>query len=340
MSRERISIIGAGSWGTTLGVILAHNNIEVFLHSVFDEHNRQMQRERQNRQFLKGVRFPPGLVVVSSLKEVLESKNIIIAVPVKFLRRVMRKLGKNYFKDKTFISVSKGLEISSFKRPSQIIKEEIRGQRIDIAVLSGPTIAHEVIKGIPTACVVASSDIRKARELQHLLSTPHFRVYAHTDVVGVELGGALKNIIAIACGMADGLGLGTNTKAALLTRGLVEIARLGKTLGARETTFHGISGLGDLVTTCFSSYSRNRFVGEQIGRGKRLKDILQKMNMVAEGVYTVKATYALSRRLGVDMPITREVYLILYRNKSPRKGVSDLMRRPLKVEDTCYRRKR
>ncbi len=332
--KEKVSIIGAGSWGTTLAVILAKKGITVELHSVFREHNISMLKTRQNKLFLKGIVFPSGLNVNLSLEKTLDNKIIILAIPVKFLRGVLRRVKRSgiSFKDKIFVSVAKGIEVNSLKRPSQIVKEELG--RVRITVLSGPTIAKEVVRGIPTAAVVASSDRKAAREVQRILNTTRFRVYYHYDIVGVEVAGALKNIIAIACGISDGLGFGTNTKASLLSRGLAEVIRLGKKMGADVETFRGISGLGDLATTCFSSYSRNRFVGEKIGKGKKLKDILRKMNMVAEGVNTVRSAYALSKKYKVDMPITKEVYYVLYKNKNPLSAVNDLMTRPLKAELT------
>jgi glycerol-3-phosphate dehydrogenase (NAD(P)+) len=328
---KKVSIIGAGSWGTTLGVVLSQKGINVVLHSFFKEENLCMQQKRENPFYLKGVKFPPLLEVNPSLKEVLKNKIIIIAVPVKFVRNVLKKIRKTgfSFKDKIFVSVSKGIEEKSLKRVSQIIKEELK---TSVAVLSGPTIAKEVLEGIPTTCIIASYDINLAKKLQVLFNTPTFRVYIHQDVIGVELGGALKNIIAIACGISDGLGFGTNTKAAIVNRGLVEISRLGRKLGAKVSTFWGLAGLGDLITTCFSSYSRNRFVGEEIGKGKKLKDILNDMKMIAEGVETVKSAYKLSKKFKIEMPITEEVYKVLYKNKPPEKAVKDLMTRPLKKE--------
>lgn len=329
---EKISIIGAGSWGTTLGVILSKKGVDVGLHSVFKEHNLAMRKDGENRLFLKGTKFPQYLKVLPCLKESLESKIIIIAVPVKFVRSVLKKIKRAgvSLEGKVFVSVSKGIEKKSLKRVSQIIEEELAVS--NIAVLSGPNIAKEVLNGIPTTSVIASNEQGIAKRLQQILSTPTFRVYYHKDVAGVELGGGLKNIIALACGISDGLGFGANTKAAIVTRGLVEITRLGEKLGAQSRTFWGISGLGDIVTTCFSPDSRNRFVGEQIGKGKALKDVLDKMNMVAEGVETVKSAVSLSKKLDVDMPITREVYAVLYKNKPAKKAVYDLMVRPLKLE--------
>lgn len=330
--KQKISIIGAGSWGTTLGIIFSKKGLAVQLHSVFRDHNLKMQRERENRLFLKGVKFPGRLEVASSLEEALKNKIVIIAIPVKFIPRTLKKIKKyKYFcKSNTFVSVSKGIEAKSLKRVSQLIERELSTS--NVAVLSGPNISHEVLKGIPSASILACKNKHIGKRLQFLFNTPTFRVYLHKDIAGVELGGALKNIIAISCGISDGLGFGTNTKAALVTRGLVEVTRLGEKLGASVSTFWGISGLGDLVTTCFSPYSRNRSVGEEIGRGKKLSDILRNMEMVAEGVETVKSVFRLSKELGVDMPIARQVYSVLYKGKSPKKAVADLMSRPLKTE--------
>jgi glycerol-3-phosphate dehydrogenase (NAD(P)+) len=226
--------------------------------------------------------------------------------------------------------VIKGIEVGSLKRVSEVIRDELGN--IKLAVLSGPTIACETVKGIPTTAVIASYDARLRNYLQNIFMTERFRIYTNEDVIGVELGGSLKNIIAIACGISDGLGFGTNTKAALLARGLVEISRLGQVMGAKAKTFSGLSGLGDLVTTCISPYSRNRFVGEQIGRGKSLTQIKSHMQMVAEGLTTTKSAYELSLKYKVDMPITREVYRVLYKNKPPLKAVNDLMARKRKEE--------
>jgi len=330
--KEKISIIGAGSWGTTLGVILSKKGVAVQLHSVFRDHNLKMQQERENKLFLKGVKFPPHLRVNSFLKEVLENEIIVIAIPVKFISGTLKKIKKckPSFKNTIFISVSKGIEAKSLKRVSQLIEKELKASKV--AVLSGPNIAKEVLKGVPSTSIIACKDKSVGKKLQLLFNTSTFRIYLHKDLVGVELGGALKNIIALSCGISDGLGFGTNTKAALATRGLAEITRLGEKLGANVSTFWGISGLGDLVTTCFSPHSRNRLVGEEIGKGKKLSEITQKMQMVAEGVETVKSAFRLSKKLNVDMPITRQVYAVLYQGKSPKKAVVDLMTRPLKAE--------
>jgi glycerol-3-phosphate dehydrogenase (NAD(P)+) len=330
--KEKISIIGAGSWGTTLAVYLAQKGVIVKLHSVFKQHNLQMQKKRENELFLKNVKFPSFLSVETSLKKILGEQIIVIAIPVKFVRKVLKKiarLGIN-LEDKIFVSVSKGIEVKTLKRVSEIIKEELDANHV--GVLSGPTIAKEVAKGIPTTAIIASEEEAIGKKLQGLFNSQIFRVYSHTDVVGVELAGALKNIIALACGISDGLGFGTNTKSALVTRGLVEIARIGKKLGAQPQTFWGISGLGDLITTCFSPHSRNRTVGEFIGKGKKLKSVIKEMDMVAEGVETVKSAHRITKELEVNMPIVEQVYKVLYKNKSAYRAVTDLMSRPAKKE--------
>ncbi len=331
--KEKITIIGAGSWGTTLGVIWARKGIAVQLYSIFDEHNAAMSRHRENRLFLKGTPFPDRLTVNPCLEDALSNRIIVFAVPVQFMRSAVERIKDadcRLSRQAVFVSVAKGIEGNTFCMPTRIISDELG--KVKVAALSGPTIAKEVLAGVPTACVLACRSHIEAANLQKLFSTEHFRVYSHRDITGVELGGALKNVVAIACGIADGLGLGTNTKAALMTRGLVEIARLGKVLGACVATFSGISGLGDLATTCFSPHSRNRFVGEQIGKGRKVESVLSGMKMVAEGVATAHATCLLARKLKVDMPITREVDSVLFRNKRPEKAVQALMARPLKSE--------
>jgi len=329
---NKISIIGAGSWGTTLAITLARSGKDVRLHSVFREHNLKMIEEKENRDFLSGAVFPDSLKIAETLKEALESDVIVIAIPVKYIRTALKPwkkanvdLGK-----KVFVSISKGIEAKSLKRVSQLVVEMLG--KVNVAVLSGPNIAKEVLRGVPSTAVIACKNKKLAAQLQVVFNTDNFRVYTHDDIAGVELAGALKNVIAIACGIADGMGFGTNTKAALLTRGLAEITRLGKKLGAKSDTFWGVSGLGDLATTCFSTDSRNRFVGQQIGKGKDIQEILSGMAMVAEGLETVKSAYMLSRKLKIEMPIACAVYEIVYKNKPLDKAVGDLMHRTLKPE--------
>jgi glycerol-3-phosphate dehydrogenase (NAD(P)+) len=277
--------------------------------------------------------MPRGIEITANLRKAVECRDLIIlVVPSQYARKVLFEIKKLRITDLpgVLVGATKGIEVGTLKRMSEVVKEEIGD--IKFAVLSGPTIAREVVNGIPTTAVLASKYKREAKRLQEIFMTERFRVYTNDDVVGVELGGSLKNIIAIACGISDGLGFGTNTKAALLARGMSEISRLGMAMGAKAATFNGLSGLGDLVTTCISPYSRNRFVGEQIGKGKCLKEIIAHMQMVAEGVPTTKSAYYLSLRYKVDMPITKEVFKVLYRNKAPLKAVRDLMTREKRSE--------
>jgi len=281
---------------------------------------------------LPGVKIPQAVEIIANLEEAIAAKDLIIlAVPSQYMRQIAKRIKDYDLPSRVpYLSVTKGLETDSLLRMSEVIKEELG--RVRLAVLSGPTIAHEVARGIPTTGVVASHSKELRMFMASLFNNNRFRIYTNEDVVGVELGGSLKNIIAIACGISDGLGFGTNTKAALLSRGLTEISRLGIKLGAKPKTFSGISGLGDLVTTCISPFSRNRYLGEQIGKGKTLKQVATKMKMATEGVPTTKAAYQLALKYKVDMPITKEIYLVLYKNKNPRKAVTDLMTRSLKEE--------
>lgn len=332
MKKTNIAVLGDGGWGTTLAILLSKKGFEVTLWGAFADYAACLDKKRVNSRFLPGIPIPKGIEITSDLERAVTDKVLIVlAVPSQHLRGVLRKIKKNSLRrDSVFLSVAKGIEVSSLKRMSELIREELGG--VKIAVLSGPTIAHEVAKEIPTTAVIASAEEKLSKYLQGIFMTERFRVYTNNDMVGVELGGSLKNIIAIACGISDGLGFGTNTKAAILARGLVEISRLGSAMGAKAHTFSGISGLGDLVTTCVSLHSRNRSVGEQIGRGRPLKQIEAHMQMVAEGVPTTKSAYALSRKYRVQMPITREIYAVLYKNKPPLEAVRDLMTRSKKEE--------
>ena len=328
----KITILGDGGWGTTLARLLALKGYEVRLWGAFKDNIRLIAKKKVNQKFLPGIKLPDSIEFTSNLCEAVKGANLIVlAVPSQYLRQVLKQLKHLNISSGKFLSVIKGIEIRTLMRISQVIRQELKNS-IRLAVLSGPTIALEVAKGIPTTAVISSPDKKLAESLQHIFMTERFRVYTNSDMIGVELGGSLKNIIAIACGICDGLGFGANTKAALLTRGLLEIGRLGAAMGARKETFSGLTGLGDLVTTCISPYSRNRFVGEQIGKGKGLKKILSKMEMVAEGVTTAKSAYQLSKKYKISMPITEEVYFVLYKNKNPLKAVNDLMTRERKEE--------
>jgi glycerol-3-phosphate dehydrogenase (NAD(P)+) len=328
----RIAVLGDGGWGTALAILLSKKGFPVALWGAFADYVKYLDKKRVNTKFLPGIKMPKEIKITHNLKEALTGRDLIVlAVPSQHMRAVLRKIKRlSYPKKTVYLSVTKGIEMGSLKRMSEVIHSELGHVRF--AVLSGPTIAHEVAKAIPTTVVVASHDKAIREKLQNIFMTDRFRVYTNDDVTGVELGGSLKNIIAIACGISDGFGFGTNTKAALLSRGLVEISRLGRAMGARVSTFSGISGLGDLVTTCISLYSRNRFVGEQIGKGKSLAKIKRNMQMVAEGIPTAQSAYRLSLKYKVEMPITREVYNVLYKNKSPLKVVKDLMAREKKEE--------
>ncbi len=331
MNKLRIAVLGDGGWGTTLAVLLSTKSYPVTLWGAFENYTKLMVKTRLNSKFLPGIKIPKDIQITSNIKTAVTDKEIVVlAIPAQYTRGVLKKIKGSFSKETVFLSVTKGIEMGSSKRISEIIHATLGP--VKFAVLSGPTIAQEVAKGIPTTIVAASHDIRIRKTIQEVFSTERFRVYTNPDVIGVELGGSLKNVIAIACGVSDGLGFGTNTKAAILSRGLAEISRLGKAMGAKLETFSGISGLGDLVTTCISRQSRNRFVGEQIGKGKTLKQICRNMQMVAEGVSTAKSAHALSLKYKVDMPITREVYRLIYLNKSPRQVVKDLMTRKSKEE--------
>lgn len=327
-----IGVLGDGGWGTTLAILLHNKGNSVSLWGAFPEYVAYLKQKRINKQFLSGVRIPRTLEITADLKIATEFRDLIVlAIPSQYMRQILKRLKIYNIPKKTlFLSVTKGLETNTLMRMSEVIHEELNG--VEPAVLSGPTIAYEVARGVPTTAVVASSDRNLRALIARTFNTDKFRIYTNDDIIGVELAGSFKNIIAIACGISDGLGFGTNTKAAILSRGLAEISRLGIRMGAKVKTFSGISGLGDLVTTCISPFSRNRYLGEQIGKGKKLNQVVSKMKMVAEGVATTKAAYRLALKYKVDMPIIREVYFVLYKNKNPRKAVKDLMSRSLKEE--------
>lgn len=331
-NKPAITILGDGGWGTTLAILLLKKGFRVTLWGAFPKDIASIEKNGINQKFLPGIKIPKGIILTSNLESALQNKDIIVlAIPSQYMRQVLKKVRSlNYPAQALYLSVTKGIEMGSLKRISEVIYEELG--RIKLAVLSGPTIAREIAQGKPAVAVIASGNPKTRKLLQNVLMTDKFRIYTNADVTGVELGGSLKNIIAIACGISDGLGFGANTKAAILSRGLAEISRLGVAMGAKARTFSGISGLGDLVTTCISQHSRNRFVGEKIGTGKTLKEIINHMQMVAEGVPTTKSAYDLSLKHKVDMPITKEVYNVLYKNKTALKAFKELMARKKKEE--------
>jgi glycerol-3-phosphate dehydrogenase (NAD(P)+) len=329
---RKIAVLGAGGWGTTLALLLHGNGHSVRLWEFFPERVEELHRARENVLFLPGVMIPQEIAITNHLAEALEGAGIIVfAVPSHVLRNVAKLACPHLLETMISVNVAKGLEEKTLKRMSEVLKDELPwGAKI--ATLSGPSHAEEVSRGIPTAVTVASRQESLNKQIQRIFMSPHFRVYTNADIVGVELAGSVKNVVAIAAGICDGLKYGDNTKGALLTRGLAEISRLGIAMGARAQTFSGLSGMGDLITTCVSKHSRNRYVGEQIGRGKKLNQILSEMEMVAEGVNTTKSARLLAKAKGVEMPITEQVYQVLFTDKDPRKAVNDLMNRGAKAE--------
>jgi glycerol-3-phosphate dehydrogenase (NAD(P)+) len=332
--KKEIGVIGAGSWGTTLANLLGEKGLSVALWVFEKDLCERMISKRENDLYLPGVRLSDNLIPTNSLEEAAKNKEVIVsASPSHVVRGVMEGLLPHLVDDTLIVSASKGIESDTLMTMSEVfgnILPEPRKRRL--AFISGPSFAREVSNKLPTAVAVASKDWGVAEEVQKIFATHYFRIYTSLDVRGVELGGAAKNVIAIAVGVSDGLGLGSNTRAALITRGLREITRLGVRMGANPLTFSGLSGLGDLILTCTGDLSRNRSVGLKLGRGMKLKEILEGMLMVAEGVRTARAIYRLSQKFNIEMPITEQVFLILYKDKSPKEAVVELMARDLKNE--------
>jgi glycerol-3-phosphate dehydrogenase (NAD(P)+) len=331
---RRIGVIGTGAWGTTLAISLAQKGFEITLWEHQAERAAQMDRDRENRAFLPDFRFPFSLRVTSSIQEAVQGRELVLLVtPAQRLRENARLLAPHLAATAIVLSGSKGLEVGTLQRMSEVLAEELPlPNRERIAVLSGPNIAQEVARGLPSAAVVAASVPEVAEAAREVMSTATFRVYRSSDMIGVELGGALKNIIALGAGANDGWGYGENAKATFMTRGLAEIARLGIACGAHPLTFAGLAGVGDLIATCASPLSRNRSVGLELAKGRSLEEILASMKSVAEGVTTTKAAYALAGRFHVDLPITSTIYAILFEGKNPRQGVIELMLREPKDE--------
>lgn len=329
----RIVVMGAGSWGTALARIMASKGNEVTLWDYNEERAKLLQKNRVNTKFLSNAEFPETLRVTSKIEGLLDGvEYLIMSVPSQVLRSVMEKISDQLTEKTIIVNTAKGIEISTGMRLSQVIKDEILGKfHKNIVILSGPTHAEEVAKNLPST-IVAAGESESAKKIQELFNTESFRVYESNDIIGVELGGAVKNGIAIAAGVADGIGFGDNTKAALITRGLAEMVRFGEALGAKAETFSGLSGMGDLIVTCASTHSRNRHVGQKLGEGKKLQEILDEMEMVAEGVPTVKAVYELAQKKKVSMPILEGVYKVLYEDKLATEMVKELMTRDLKRE--------
>ena len=323
----KVAVIGATSWGTTLGVVLARKGLQVSLLVRTKKEATRIRKSGPNSAVLSDITFPPQLSITSSISEALaDAEAAILAVPAQTMRQNI-KLVASYLKKSTLVvSAAKGIEIETGKRMSEVIAEEIDpGLHSNICVLSGPNLAWEVLHELPAAAVVAAAKARVLRKAHELLTTPNFCVYTNTDVIGVELGGALKNIIALGAGIMDGLGYGDNAKAAFVTRGLTEITALGVALGASPLTFSGLAGLGDLMATCTSPLSRNHYVGEELAKGRPLKEIMESMEAVAEGVATTLAVCNIARQLGLEMPITEKIYQVLYDSVSPSEVADELM---------------
>ena len=334
-----IGVIGAGSWGTALAIHLSRLGVATTLWGHRNEHVNKLQQERQNSKYLAGQRFPELLQINSSLEEtVLKNDVLCLVVPSHVFRHtfhnICKVLKRKDYRPKIFLSATKGVENETFFTMTQIIEDLLQKEQLPgtTAVLSGPSFAKEVAKQLPTAITIGSRNSETAKTLQKLFNSEYFRVYTSSDVVGLEISAALKNIIAIAAGICDGLGFGSNARAALITRGLVEITRMGKALGAEEKTFYGLSGLGDLVLTCTGDLSRNRHVGLELGKGNKIEDILKDMAMVAEGVKTTLSGYLLAKKLDISMPILEQMYNILYRGKNTAEAARSLLTRDLKEE--------
>ncbi|MFH1478853.1 MAG: NAD(P)H-dependent glycerol-3-phosphate dehydrogenase [Candidatus Omnitrophota bacterium] len=330
--KTKIAVLGDGGWGTALAVLLAAKGHQVSLWGAFKDNIDSIVKARENKKFLPGIKLPEPIKATSSMSEALEDKKaVVLAIPSRFLRNALVAYKKDLCSKGTiFVSVVKGLEEHTLKRMSEVVNDVLGD--IKLSVLSGPSIAPEVARLIPTTVVVSSRKKEISVTVRDIFMTERFRVYTNEDIIGVELGGALKNIIAIAVGISDGLGFGANTKAALLTRGLIEMSRLGEKLGAYRETFNGLTGLGDLITTSISREGRNRGFGEEIGKGKDPKEILKNSIVEIEGAWTVKAAVELGKKHNIELPITKEVYSVIFENKSPILAVKELMMRDPKAE--------
>ena len=329
----KVAVFGDGAWGTALAMNLIANNHRAVIWGAFPEYLEEMKEKRENFKFLPGVALPEELEFESDAqKAVRECDVILLATPTQFLRSVLKKMNKSVAPGRLVVNVAKGIEKDSFLRISEIVKEELGF--VTYVALSGPSHAEEVARKVPTAVVAASTSSEAAEAVQQIFMNENFRVYTSNDVVGVELGGALKNVMAVAAGIIDGMSLGDNPKAAFMTRAISEMGKLGEMLGGKQATFSGLSGVGDLIVTCTSGHSRNRHVGEELGRGKKLNTILNEMGMVvAEGVPTALGAYTLSKRVGASTPLIDSIYEILYLDRSALSALKELMTRQAKAED-------
>jgi glycerol-3-phosphate dehydrogenase (NAD(P)+) len=327
-----IAVLGAGSWGTTIAIHLYNKKLPVKLWEYFPENVAYMNKTRRN-PLLEGIPIPRAIPILNDLTEAVKNANfLVLAVPSQSMRSLLEKLKRQIEPDTIIVNLTKGIEQNTLKRMSELITEILNHPPEKIVTLHGPSHAEEVARQVPTAVVAASINEETAQLVQEVFHSPYFRVYTNTDIIGVEIGGAVKNVIAIAAGICDGMRLGDNAKAALMTRGIMEIVRLGLRVGGREETFAGLSGIGDLIVTCNSQHSRNRYVGEEIGKGRKLDDILNGMSMVAEGVTTCLTVHQMAEKYKVVMPISEEIYKVLFKNKDPQTALWDLMNRDPKQE--------
>lgn len=331
---EKTAVIGAGAWGTALALLLADKGLDVTLWMYEQDLAEETGRARENRVYLPGFTLPPNITVTPSLEDAVRDRLLVLSVvPSHTVRTVSKQFAPFLAGNATIVSASKGIEIESLMPLSDVLHQTLPSKFHNrLCFLSGPSFAKEVAQKMPTAVALASYDPEAGKRAQQLMSTSYFRVYTNPDVIGVELGGSVKNVIAIAAGVLEGLGFGYNTMAALLTRGLAEMARLGVAMGADQRTFSGLAGMGDLVLTCTGGLSRNRTLGVRLGKGEKLDDIMRGAKTVAEGVRTAKAARELARKNGIEMPIVEEMYRVLYEGKDPRQAAKDLMGRELRGE--------
>lgn len=330
MDIKSTAILGAGGWGTALAAVWAQDGRDIILWGHSAARVEQLKASRENKDYLPGIKLPDNVRITTELGDCAQSTLIVFVVPSTAFRAIAEQCRHNVAANAVLLSCTKGIEHGTGMRMSQILSENFPDRRV--AVLSGPNLAVEVAQGLPTATVLGCADNNCAVKLQAFLGSPRFRIYTSDEVVGIELGGALKNVFAISAGVSDGLGLGDNSKAALVTRCLAELLRLGTIMGGNARTFYGLSGVGDLVATCFSQHSRNRKVGERLGRGESLGQITSGMQMVAEGVPTTKSAFECGRRFNVETPIIDQVHAMLYENKPPAQALTDLLQREQKPE--------
>ena len=330
---EKISFLGCGSWGGALGNILAEKNFDVTMWHRNDIVVSSLNETREH-YLIPELTFPKNVNFTNNISSAIRSANVVIlAIPSQSIRKLLIENRSEFYQDQTIVNVSKGIEVDTLMTVSEVINDVLGNTYKKTVTISGPSHAEEVIQKYPTTLVVASSNLKAAQKIQDLFASDMLRTYRNKDIKGVELGGSMKNVIAIAAGICDGIGYGDNSKAALITRGMAEITRLGKKMGGKSKTFRGLSGFGDLIVTCLSTHSRNRQIGQAIGEGRSLKEIISEMNMIAEGIDTAKSVHQLQLKHNVEMPIHEAIYQVLFDNKDPKSAVSELMNRRLTEEN-------